>query len=92
MDEDKELDVVASPFKRGRPVRYPEIMNIDEAALYLTVSRYFLYMLVKGGFVPYSKIGKRIVFRRQDLYDWIGQNMVQPSHSVLSEVDADDCE
>ena len=55
----------------------------------MTISKYFLYTLVKGGFVPYAKIGKRIVFRQNDLYDWIGRNVGAPVHSMDTE-DEDD--
>ena len=72
-----------------RQVAFPNIMSITEAAAYLTISKYFLYTLVKGGFVPYEKIGKRIVFRQQDLYDWIGRNLIEPTHSIDNEVDDD---
>lgn len=70
-------------------VLFPAIMSIGEAAAYLTISKYFLYTLVKGGFVPYAKIGKRIVFRQQDLFEWIGQNVVMPEHSMTCEVEDD---
>ena len=50
----------------NRKTNFPEIMSIAEAAAYLTISKYFLYTLVKGGFVPYAKIGKRIVFRQKE--------------------------
>ena len=70
-------------------VLFPAIMSISEAAAYLTISKYFLYTLVKGGFVPYAKIGKRIVFRQKDLFDWIGNNVVQPVHAMDDEVEDD---
>ena len=75
--------------KTGRQVSYPAIMSIGEAASYLTISKYFLYTLVKGGFVPYAKIGKRIVFRQQDLFEWIGKNVIEPEHSMMCEVEDD---
>lgn len=75
--------------KPERKTVFPAIMCIAEAASYLTISKYFLYTLVKGGFVPYAKIGKRIVFRQNDLYEWIGRNVVAPVHSMDTE-DEDD--
>ena len=89
MKKDKDLSTENGQIER--PVTYPSIMSISEAASYLTISKYFLYMLVKGGFIPYAKIEKRIIFRQQDLYDWIGQNLVMPSHNILNGVDEDDC-
>ena len=72
-----------------RQVLFPAIMSIAEAASYLTISKYFLYTLVKGGFVPYAKIGKRIVFRQQDLFEWIGKNVIEPSITEDCEVEDD---
>lgn len=72
-----------------RQVLFPAIMSIGEAAAYLTISKYFLYTLVKGGFVPYAKIGKRIVFRQQDLFEWIGKNVIELEHSMMCEVEDD---
>ena len=72
-----------------RQVLFPAIMSIAEAASYLTISKYFLYTLVKGGFVPYAKIGKRIVFRQKGWFDWIGNNVVQPVHAMDDEVEDD---
>ena len=65
----------------NRKTNFPEIMSIAEAAAYLTISKYFLYTLVKDGFVPYAKIGKRIVFRQKDLFYLIGSNVVHPVHA-----------
>ena len=42
---------------KTQQVAFPNIMSIAEAAPYLTISNFFLYNLVKGGFVPYAKIG-----------------------------------
>ena len=42
--------------------------------------------------MPYAKIGKRIVFRQQDLYDWIGQNIKLPEHGIDFEDNEDDFE
>ena len=64
--------------EEDRKIVFPEIMRITEAAKYLTISKYYLYLLVKGGFIPYVKLGKRIVFRQQDLYEWLGRNVIEP--------------
>lgn len=64
--------------EEDRKIVFPEIMRIAEAAKYLTISKYYLYLLVKGGFIPYVKLGKRIVFRQQDLYEWLGRNVIEP--------------
>ena len=79
----------AEKSETARQITFPSVMSIAEAASYLTISKYFLYTLVKGGFVPYAKIGKRIVFRQQDLFEWIGKNVIEPEHSMTCEVEDD---
>ena len=74
----------------NRKTNFHEIMCIAEAAAYLTISKYFLYTLVKGGFVPFVKIGKRIVFRQNDLYEWLGRNVVEPVHSITEDCEVED--
>ncbi len=87
-DKSKDSEIEKEP----RQINFPSIMSIKEAACYLTISTYFLYGLVKAGCVPYAKIGKRIVFRQQDLYDWIGQNIKLPEHGIDFEDNEDDFE
>lgn len=57
-------------------------MRIAEAAKYLTISKYYMYQLIRGGFIPFVKLGKRIVFRKQDLYEWLGRNVVAPVRPI----------
>lgn len=64
---------------------FPNVLSIEMAAKYLTISRCYLYALVKGSFIPYTKIGKRIVFRKGDLYKWLGMNVVQPKRFLGNE-------
>ena len=66
------------------------ILNMDMAAAYLTISKAMLYMLVKGKMIPYAKIGKRIVFRQDDLYNWVGNNVQDPVYSILGDDEEDD--
>lgn len=75
----------------ARQITFPSVMSIGEAASYLTISKYYLYMLVKAQAVPYSKLGKRILFRQQDLYDWLGRNTIEPTNCINCE-DEDDFE
>lgn len=66
------------------------ILNMDMAAAYLTISKAMLYMLVKGKMIPYANIGKRIVFRRDDLYNWVGSKVVDPVYNILGDEEEDE--
>ncbi len=49
-----------------------ELLNIDEAASYLKFSKTFLYRLTKEKRIPHVNFGRHLLFRKQDLYNWLG--------------------
>ena len=85
---ENELENVVKD-EKVRQITFPSVMSIGEAASYLTISKYYLYMLVKAQAVPYSKLGKRILFRQEDLYEWLGRNRIEPVNDFDCEVDDD---
>lgn len=57
------------------PVVYAnELMNVQQVAEYITLSVQTIYGLVHKMEIPNSKRGKRLYFKRTDIYDWIGQS------------------
>ena len=48
-----------------------ETLTAKEAAAFLGISTWLLYELVKRKEIPHSKAGKRILFRRQTLLQWL---------------------
>ena len=55
-----------------------DVMNVEEAASYLKFSTIFLYRLARAKMIPHVNFGRHIIFRKKDLYDWLG-SMVTPS-------------
>lgn len=53
-----------------------EILSVEEAAAYLNFSKTYLYRLAKAKLIPHINFGRHIIFRKKDLYDWLG-SMVQ---------------
>lgn len=53
-----------------------EVLNIDDAAEYLGVSRGTLYNWCSQRRVPFIKIGSRTMFRKRDLDTWIADHAV----------------
>lgn len=49
----------------------PEFMTIDELACYLTMSTSNIYVLKRQGKIPFVKIGRRILFDRAEIRDWV---------------------
>ncbi|WP_068470653.1 helix-turn-helix domain-containing protein [Candidatus Protochlamydia phocaeensis] len=53
-----------------------DILNIDEAAQFLRVSKTTLYRYVQSGKIPAFKMGKNWKFHRELLNDWM-KNQIQ---------------
>lgn len=48
------------------------VLNMDEAAAYLKFSKPYLYKLAKEKKIPHINYGRRILFRKIDLFNWLG--------------------
>lgn len=48
-----------------------DLLDVDEAAAYLRGTRRFMYELVQTGRVEHTRAGKRLIFRRQWLDDYL---------------------
>lgn len=47
------------------------IMSIDELCKYLRISRATLYHLRKKGKIPYFTVGRRVLFNKEQIDQWI---------------------
>lgn len=47
------------------------VLCAEEAAALLGVSRWLLLQEIKRGHIPHRRIGRRLVFSRQKLLDWM---------------------
>ena len=47
------------------------VLCVEEAAELLGVSRWLLLQEIKRGHIPHKRIGRRLVFSRQRLLDWM---------------------
>lgn len=54
------------------------VMNVDEAASYLKVSKSFLYKLTSSRKIPHYSPGKKLIFFcKAELDTWVMQNKVE---------------
>ena len=53
-----------------------ELLSVEEAAAYLKFSTAYLYRLAKEKKIPHINYGRHIIFRKKDLYDWLGAMVV----------------
>ena len=53
-----------------------DLLSVEEAAAYLKFSTAYLYRLAKEKKIPHVNYGRHIIFRKKDLYDWLGAMVV----------------
>jgi excisionase family DNA binding protein len=51
-------------------------LTVDEAAIYLRISKNTLYKLTSNRLIPYSKLGRRLIFIRLELDEYIKSSKV----------------
>ena len=56
-----------------------DVLSVDEAAAYLKFSRAYLYRLAKDKKIPHINYGRHILFRRIDLFNWLGSMVCEVS-------------
>ena len=53
-----------------------ELLSVEEAAAYLKFSTTYIYKLCKEKKIPHVNYGRHIIFRKSDLYEWLGAMVV----------------
>ena len=49
-----------------------DLLSFKQACEYLGFSRTFMYKLCKEKKIPHVNYGRRLIFRKSDLFDWLG--------------------
>ncbi len=62
-----------------------EIMNIDEAAVYLKMAKQTVYSMISRRILPYFKRGKRVFFRRAELLTWLEKGRKYTNEEIQSD-------
>ena len=53
------------------PVKNNDILDVDEAAALLKVSRRTVYNRVRAGTIPHARVGRKLLFSRTKLNQWV---------------------
>lgn len=65
-----------------------EVLNLEEASLYLGISRSMLYKMTHNGDLPFYKpAGKLIFFEKMHLLEWVRQNRIKSNAESRAEAD-----
>jgi len=62
-----------------------EIMNIDQAAVYLKMAKQTVYSMISRRLLPYFKRGKRVFFRKNELLTWLERGRKFTKEEIQSE-------
>ncbi len=54
------------------------ILTINEASEYLRLSKPTLYRLTSTKKIPFLKVGGKVLFKLQELTDWLDSQSVEP--------------
>ena len=69
----KPRDPQQTTFLKPAPplVKNGDILDVEEAAALLKVSKKTVYNRVKANSIPYARLGRKLLFHRQSLVQWI---------------------
>ena len=72
---------------KGSPKReaQSDILNIEQAAAFLNLSKHTLYGLTSRSAIPHSKRGKRLYFRKDELLKWIEEGRRKTQAEIAEE-------
>lgn len=64
----------------------PEFLTMDQAAEYLAISKSALYSMTSKNEIAYHKNGRRNLFKRTDLRDYIESRRIRPISEIREEI------
>lgn len=64
-----------------------QVMNIDEAAKYLSFKKSYLYKMTCYHDIPFYKPGKKVYFNKVDLDNWILSHRRKSNEEIRKEAD-----
>jgi len=70
---------------KDRVISHGEIMNMAEAAEFLSMSKSTLYGYTFQRKIPHSKVGKRNFFKKDELLEWATKNKIQTMEEIEQE-------
>jgi len=67
----------SSTFSERQAAEIPEILTVEEVAVWLRLNRKTVYDAVKNGEIPCCRVGRILRFSRQAVLEWLhGQGRV----------------
>lgn len=69
---------------------YPEMMNLEGLRMFLRklgldIPKSALYKATSTGEIPFHKMGRRLIFRREEVLEWVDSLLASPQSDVTSQ-------
>lgn len=64
---------------------YKEFLTIDEAAVFVCQSKSSIYKKTMDWVIPHYKVGKKLLFKRSELIEWIENYRVKGKNQLITE-------
>jgi excisionase family DNA binding protein len=65
---------------------YPDILDLQQLASYLNVSKSYLYKMTSNNMIPHSKRGKKLYFDKEIVTKWILENTISTQEDMEQKV------
>lgn len=87
IDEFKELirECMYIPSQPVQLTTTKEILNIDEACAFVGISKGSMYKHTMNREIPHCKTGKKLIFNRNELIEWVGNHRVKTKKEIEDE-------
>lgn len=81
---EKKLEEIID-FIRNRSLVVKEIMSLEEAAIYMNVSKSYVYKLTSKREISFFRPGTKLIFfRKKDLDDWMLKNRISSKEEIMN--------
>ncbi len=69
------------------PVPIAEVLNLNQAAEYVSLSKSAVYKKTSERNIPHFKKGKKLYFKRIELDEWLTENKISTHPEIEKEAD-----
>ncbi len=73
IEESLEKVLASTKIIKAQSDELPELLNISQAAGYLSLAKQTLYGFTSKGLIPHVKRGKKLYFKKSELIKWVNK-------------------
>lgn len=86
VDELKSLiEEAVNNSRHGPRMKEKKLLSIEEAAEFLSIPQNTIYQFTSKRIIPFIKLGRRLVFDKEELLEWVKQNRKTTKKEIENE-------